>query len=78
MEDFELLRGAHPHVLVADAGACTYGLLGDGIDLATVDVAEGAVAYLAHPEHGYVGIAPGRYVVRRQREQAAEQRLVAD
>jgi DNA-binding XRE family transcriptional regulator len=35
-------------------------------------------AYLAHPEHGYLGIAPGAYVLRRQREQADEERLVAD
>lgn len=73
----ELLRGAHPHILVADPGTCTYRLLADaGIDLAVVDAA--ASVHLLHPEHGGVGIAPGRYVVRRQREQADEQRLVAD
>jgi hypothetical protein len=26
------------------------------------------VAYLIHPEHGATGIAPGTYVIRRQRE----------
>jgi hypothetical protein len=41
-------------------------------------VTEGATAYLAHPEHGYMGIAPGTYTVRRQREQADEIRQVAD
>ncbi len=35
-------------------------------------------AYLLHPEHGATGIAPGAYVLRRQREQADEERLVAD
>ncbi|MET4050650.1 hypothetical protein ABIB34_004436 [Rhodococcus sp. UYP5] len=25
-------------------------------------------AYLIHPEHGATGIAPGRYVIGRQRE----------
>lgn len=35
-------------------------------------------AYLAHPEHGYLGIAAGSYVLRRQREQAGEERLIAD
>lgn len=35
-------------------------------------------AYLLHPEHGATGVAPGRYELRRQREQADEERLVAD
>jgi hypothetical protein len=35
-------------------------------------------AYVLHPEHGATGIAPGTYVLRRQREQADEERLVAD
>jgi hypothetical protein len=37
-----------------------------------------APAYIAHPEHAYAGIAPGTYELRRQREQADEQRLIAD
>lgn len=37
-----------------------------------------APAYIAHPEHAYAGIAPGTYVLRRQREQADEERLIAD
>jgi len=49
-----------------------------GLDLGLLTVADGATAYLAHPEHGYTGIAPGTYVVRRQREQADEIRLVQD
>ncbi len=38
-------------------------------------------AYSLHMEHGATGIAPsgtGAYVLRRQREQAGEERLVAD
>jgi hypothetical protein len=35
-------------------------------------------AYIAHPEHAYTGIAPGSYTLRRQREQAHEERLVVD
>lgn len=35
-------------------------------------------AYLIHPEHGAQGIGKGSYIVRRQREQADEIRLVAD
>lgn len=71
----ELLRGQHPHVLVADPGTCRVLRL-DGQDLAVVDA--DAAVHLLHPEHGGMGLAPGRYVVRRQREQAEQQRLVAD
>ncbi|TDO18174.1 hypothetical protein EV580_1358 [Mycobacterium sp. BK086] len=46
--------------------------------VATLSVPEGSEAYLAHPEHGYMGIAPGDYEIRRQREQAEQQRMVAD
>lgn len=49
-----------------------------GLDLGVLTVAAGATAWLAHPEHGYLGIGPGRYTVRRQREQADEIRVVAD
>lgn len=35
-------------------------------------------AFLAHPEHGYLGIGPGCYTIRRQREMADEIRRVAD
>lgn len=35
-------------------------------------------AYILHPEHGAAGIAPGAYELRRQREQADQERLVAD
>jgi hypothetical protein len=46
--------------------------------VATLTVPEGSTAYLAHPEHGYQGIAPGNYEIRRQREHAEEMRIVAD
>lgn len=46
--------------------------------VATLTVPEGSTAYLGHPEHGYQGIAPGSYEIRRQREQAEEMRMVAD
>jgi len=38
------------------------------LTLGAVDTS--VVAYLIHPEHGATGIAPGRYVIRRQREQS--------
>jgi len=47
------------------------------LGLGVLTVAEG-VAYLAHPEHAFSGIAPGTYELRRQREQADEIRRVAD
>lgn len=46
--------------------------------VATLTVPEGSTAYLGHPEHGYQGIAPGSYEIRRQREQAEEMRMVQD
>ncbi|MFG3256054.1 hypothetical protein [Streptomyces sp. NPDC048172] len=68
----ELLRsagGGNPHALVADPGACRWTeSVRDltGLSLGMIEAT--AVAYLIHPEHGATGIAPGRYVVRRQRE----------
>lgn len=50
----------------------------DGLRLGYLAVAEDATAYLAHPEHGYLGIAPGTYYISRQREQADVVRRVAD
>lgn len=73
-------NGGNTHLLLPsgdvfyDAGSPRAGEL----DLGVLTVADGAVGYLAHPEHGYAGIAPGSYVVRRQREQADEIRLVQD
>jgi hypothetical protein len=74
-----------------ESGGNTHLLLVDGeafydpetpsptkLDLGVLTVADGSTAYLAHPEHGYIGIAPGNYTLRRQREQADELRLVAD
>ena len=76
-------------VVRGEAGGNTHTLLGEGPvmfdaarpggqELGLLTVPEGSVAYLAHPEHAYTGIAAGSYVVRRQREMADELRLVAD
>jgi hypothetical protein len=79
-------------VVRGEAGGNTHLLLGDGpvfyapvngrstnaLALGTITVPEGSTGYLAHPEHGYAGIAPGTYTVNRQREQADEIRLVQD
>jgi len=73
--------GGNTHALVADGP----GVLCDvktatarNLTLATLTVPEGAVAFLAHPEHGFSGIGPGTYTLRRQREQADEIRILAD
>lgn len=76
-------------VVRGEAGGNTHALLGtpgvrwdrgrDGAQtLGTLTVPDDATAWLEHPEHGQAGIAPGSYVLRRQREQADEIRYVAD
>lgn len=71
--------GGNTHLLVAD-GAVTWRPVDNraGLDLGAVTVAEGATAFLLHPEHGAQGIGPGSYLIRRQREQADEIRMVQD
>lgn len=74
----EAVGGGHEHRLLAGTpgtAAFTPARIG-GQDIGYLEVT--APAYLAHPEHGYLGVAPGAYVLRRQREQADEERLVAD
>jgi hypothetical protein len=36
--------------------------------VALLTVPDGSTAYRGHPEHGFCGIAPGSYEIRRQRE----------
>lgn len=74
--------GGNTHAIHADAGSgvCCDTLTADPASLvvARLLVPSGATAWLAHPEHGFLGIGPGTYEVRRQREQADELRMVAD
>lgn len=76
-------------VVRGENGGNTHSLHGDGfwnpidrtggdLTLGTLTVAEGSEAYLLHPEHGGMAIAPGTYRVGRQREWAGEWREVAD
>lgn len=77
-------------VVRGENGGNTHTIVGHGIyydvrqasaedlTLAILTVPDGAVAYLAHPEHGYNGIGPGTYELRRQREQADVLRMVQD
>ena len=63
--------GGHTHLLLA-SGDVRYDPRegADDITLGSLEVGEGATAWLDHPEHGNTGIAPGRYVLRRKREMA--------
>ena len=73
--------GGNTHLLLAD-GTCSWApverVTALAPDLGVVTVSEGATAYLAHPEHGYLGIGSGDYIIRRQVEQAETIRLVQD
>jgi hypothetical protein len=72
-------NGGHTHLLVADPGAGRWMEdVSDDERLAVGVLEATAPVHMLHAEHGGTGIAPGRYVMRRQREQAEEQRLVAD
>ena len=70
----EVLRsgaGGNPHTLVADPGTCRWTTgVDDPQQLALGALRTTGVAYLIHPEHGGSGIAPGTYVIRRQRERS--------
>src|SRR5437868_1025159 len=67
------------HAIVGTGNLCNVQqATATDLTLATLTVPEGGTAYLAHPEHGYMGIGPGTYELRRQREQADELRMVQD
>lgn len=74
----EVLRagtGGNPHTLVADPGTCRWTTgVHDPEQLALGALRTTGVAYLIHPEHGGSGIAPGTYVIRRQRERSGATR----
>lgn len=71
--------GGNTHLLLAE-GPCSWTAMPASTDLTigVLDVPDGSTAYLAHPEHGYLAMGPGSYLIRRQREQADELRMVAD
>jgi hypothetical protein len=74
----EGVNGGHEHRLFASVpGTATFrSWPGRGQVIGVLECTE--PAYLLHPEHGATGIAPGTYELRRQREQAAEERIVVD
>lgn len=85
-EGIELIRGVagnNPHTLVADAGTCRWTTnFQDRLRLGIAIFENTSPAYLVHPEHGGSGVAPGRWLVRRQQERGTGPRartvLVAD
>lgn len=70
-------NGGHTHLLIGEALSFAPATAG-GQDLGALTVAVESTGYLAHPEHGYLAFGPGTYLLRRQREQADEIRLVQD
>ncbi|QRY63575.1 hypothetical protein JVX90_04950 [Gordonia sp. PDNC005] len=78
----ELLRsesGGNPHVLVSDVGLCRWNpQVRDSFRLALGLLETTVTAYLIHPEHGATGMAPGRYVIRRQRDRSGRNGYVVD
>ena len=74
--------GGNTHAIYAEAGSgvrcLTVTPSPASLVVAHLAVPAGQTAWLGHPEHGYAGIGPGVYEIRRQREQADELRLVAD
>jgi hypothetical protein len=75
--------GGNTHLLVADGPAVLWAPTpmqhpATDLTLGHLTVPDGSLAYLLHPEHGANGIAPGRYAVRRQREQREQVALIAD
>jgi len=80
VEGFPVVRGengGNTHLLLKTPGV-TFDSDVEGLLLGRLTVAKDATAYLAHPQHGYVGVGPGTYEIRRQREQADEIRMVQD
>jgi len=73
----EAIGGGHEHRIFASVpGTARITMLGRGQDIAYMECTE--PVYSLHVEHGATGIAPGAYLFRRQREQADEERLIAD
>lgn len=77
----EVMRGAggHAHTLTSSPSGASWTTDVRDTEMLALGVLEAtSPTWLAHLEHGYSGIAPGRYVIRRQREKADEIRMVAD
>ncbi len=71
-------RGGHDHRLLPGGFFDRSRLADDSLEIGVLTVPEGGEAFMAHDEHGYMGFAPGSYVIGRQREQADVIREVED
>lgn len=70
--------GGNTHALVSDGPCLWRATTVDPLEVGTLTVPAGTECFLAHPEHGFLGIGAGSYRLRRQREQADVIRTVAD
>lgn len=72
--------GGNTHLLLSSPGVSFAPAKGgrESLDLGTLVVVDHATAYVHHPEHGYLGIGSGQYLIRRQRQMAEIARVVAD
>jgi hypothetical protein len=78
-KEVPLVEGVHAHVLVAGPGACRIARRvsdSEALTIAVLDVAE--PVHVLHAEHGAVALAPGKWAVRRTRDQADLVRMVED
>lgn len=71
-------QGGNVHTLVDPDGIGVLWAPMSGQTVGTVVVPDGGRACLDHAEHGRLAIGPGVFVIRRQREQADEIRMVTD
>ena len=71
-------RGGHDHRLLA-GGCFDLSPAREGsLEIGVLTVPQGGEVFMAHDEHGFMGFAPGSYVIGRQREMADEIREVED
>lgn len=71
-------REGHEHRLLP-GGFFDFAPAREGsLTIGTLTVPGGVEQYLAHDQHGYMGIAPGTYQIGGQREWAGEWQRVAD
>ena len=74
-----VIEGQHDHRLLGDGPIFFDRPRGMTMpSIGVLRVPEGSVAWLAHAEHGYLGVAPGDYWISGQREWAGEWRRIAD
>jgi hypothetical protein len=73
-------NGGNTHLLLAEGDVWfdVREATVDNLALGTLTIADDAIGHLAHPEHGYMSMAPGTYTISRQREQSEVTRMVAD